>query len=108
MVRWSHLPVVTVLVLVTAWADSAIGHASLSQTDINRQAALTACKSQAHVQRPMSAPGQLQSLPGSPRRGSLAWQNEINRSIAACLAAKGYGGARAGSRSSSHPTPDVS
>jgi hypothetical protein len=92
MIRLSHLPVIGVVALLAACADNAVDLPQLSQADLAKQNALTACQ---HIAEAMNRPAvtgdvQLFSRPGQARFPSTAWQTQNSRSVADCMAAKGY------------------
>jgi hypothetical protein len=92
MVRLSHLPFIAALIALTACADSGVKLPQLSQADLDKQAALTACTSAANaVNRPVvHGDVQLYSRPGQPYFPGPDWQTSRTRSIDSCMASKGY------------------
>jgi hypothetical protein len=92
MIRLSHFPVIAVLALLAACADTAVDLPQLSQADLAKQNALTACR---HIAAATNRPAvtgdvQLFSRPGQARFPSPARLAQNSRSVAACRAARGY------------------
>jgi hypothetical protein len=92
MIRWSYLPIVGTLALLAACADTSIDPSPLNEAELAKRRALTACQLAADAaNRPLvRGDVQLYSRPGQPRYPSPDWQRQQTRSVAECMAAKGY------------------
>jgi len=92
MIRLSHLPIIGVLALMAACADNSVGVPQLSDAELAKQNALTACLNAADaLNRPVvTGDVQLFSRPGQARFPSSDWQTRKTQSVADCMAAKGY------------------
>jgi hypothetical protein len=88
MTRWLHYPAIGALLLLGACAESGVGQTQLSQADVDKQAALTACKSYTFDQRRLANGDEPFRLAGEPRGRSIYWYEGPDRQISDCVAAK--------------------
>jgi len=88
MIRWLHYPAIGALLLLGACADNSIGQTPLSQADVDKQAALTACKAYTFDQRPLANGDESFRLAGEPRGRNIYWYEGPDRQLSDCMTAK--------------------